>query len=59
MLLVVVQATLNCRTIEGIDLRAVLRLPIVVTAINNVFGVKAQVALKPLMTPPLELNTFS
>ena len=43
MLLVVVQATLNCGTVKGIDLRAVLRLPIAVTAINDVLGVKAQV----------------
>ena len=44
MLLVVVQATLNCGAVKGINLRAILRLPIVVTAINNVLGVKAQVA---------------
>ena len=43
VLLVVVQATLNCGTVKGIDLRAVLRLPIAVTAINDVLGVKAQV----------------
>ena len=42
MLLVVVQATLNCGAVKGIDLRTVLRLPIVVVAINNVLGVKAQ-----------------
>lgn len=59
VLLVVVQASLNCGAVKGIDFRTVLRLPIVAAAINNVLGVKAQVALKSLMTPPLELNTFS
>ena len=44
MLLVVVQATLNCGAVKGIDLRAVLRLPIVVIAVKQVLWVKAQVA---------------
>ena len=43
-LLVIVQATLNCGAVKGIDLRAVLRFPIVFAAINNVLRVKAQVA---------------
>ena len=44
MLLVVVQATLNCGTVKGIDLRVVLRLPITVIAVKQVLWVKAQVA---------------
>ena len=44
VLLVVVQASLNCGAVKGIDLRVVLRLPITVIAVKQVLWVKAQVA---------------